>query len=425
MSTKVLAKRAAKWGGFLILAIVLLLVASVGPFFFLAPTPSADPQAVRTVDDLDRYFTSITSVGLPPAMDITVLKGGEKVFSKAYGVADGLTGEAATSDHVYHYWSMTKSVTAVGILRLVEKQLIRLDEPVDTYLSEFVPLDGKGMPVKITVRQLLNHTSGLPDFTTKMLVWIHMNGAARYGETRMVSERFEGYRTIASEPGTVSSYSNLNFVLLGAVIEAVTGGTYEDYIRQEILQPLKMSATDFIYRPDMEGKTARGSQAYYSFYTLMVKFMGPEGGMDALTVDEVDGRHWLKLMHTDYAASTSLIGSSGDMSRFGQMLLNLGELDGVRILNEDHAHDILYGGRMPGEKEQVMSGERAVALGYGTKTWSLDGIEIIGHGGGGPGYALHYLIVPEKDLVVVALTNSSLAKADELAKLAATVFTSD
>jgi CubicO group peptidase (beta-lactamase class C family) len=425
MNTKVLAKRAAKWGGFLILAIALFLVASVGPFFFLAPTPSANPEPVKTVEDLDRYFTSITSEGLPPAMDITVMKGGEKVFSKAYGVADGLTGEAATPDHVYHYWSMTKSVTAVGILQLVEKQRIFLDEPLNTYLSEFVPLDDKGKPVKITVRQLLNHTSGLPDFTTKMLAWVHKKGDPRYGETRMVNERLQGYRTIVSEPGTVSTYGNLNFVLLGAIIEAVTGDTYEDFVRREILQPLKMNATDFIYRPDMEFKTARGSQAYYSFYTLMVEFMGPEGGMDAMTVDEVDGRHWLNLMHTDYAASTSLIGTSGDMSRFGQMLLNLGELDGVRILNEDHARDILYGGRMPGEKEQVMSGERDVALGYGTKTWSLDGTEIIGHGGGGPGYALQYLVVPEHDLVIVALTNSSLAEADELAKLAATVFMSN
>ena len=131
MQTKVLLKKAAKWGGFLVLAIALFLVVSVGPYFFLAPTPSANPEPVKTVEDLDRYFTSITSEGLPPALDITVMKGGEKVFAKAYGVADGSPG------HVYHYWSMTKSVTAVGILQLVEKQRIFLDEPLNTYLTEF------------------------------------------------------------------------------------------------------------------------------------------------------------------------------------------------------------------------------------------------------------------------------------------------
>lgn len=425
MNIKTIVKKIAKWGAIISLVAVVILAVVVGPFIFLSPSPTADPEVVKTVKDLDQYLTSLTSEGIPPAIDITVLKAGEKVFSKAYGVADGTTGETATLDHVYHYWSMTKSFTAVGILQLVDKGMISLDESISTYIPNFVPMDEQGNPVKVTVDNLLSHKSGLPDFDTKMLAWLHMKGEPHYGETRMVTERLQDYRTIVAVPGSVSKYGNMNFVLLGAIIESVTDGTYEDYIRQEILSPLKMDSTDLVYRPDMKGKMARGSQAYYNFFTPLLYLMGPEGGLDALTVKEIDGRHWLKLMYTDYAASTSLIGTGADLSRFGQMLLNQGELDGVRILSQDRARDILYGGRMAGEKEQVLSGERKTALGYGTKTWFQDGVEVIGHGGGGPGYAQHYVVIPEKDLVIVALTNSSAGNGAALARLAASVFIND
>ena len=107
----------------------------------------------------------------------------------------------------------------------------------------------------------------------------------------MVNERLGEYRTVNWKPGSQSQYGNINYVLLGAIIEAVTGGTYEDYVRQEILLPLKMSATDFIYREDMLDRAAVGSQTHYSFYTLLVELMGPEGGLDGFTKRKIDDRH--------------------------------------------------------------------------------------------------------------------------------------
>jgi CubicO group peptidase (beta-lactamase class C family) len=355
-------------------------------------------------------------------MDVTVLKNGKAVFARAYGMADGITGEAATSDHVYHYWSMTKSYTAVAIFQLIEKGKVSLDAPLTSYLPQFVPIDQSGDPVEVTIDHLLRHSSGLSDFSMEMLKWLHATDEPRFGETRMVNERLGDYRTVNWTPGSQSQYGNINYVLLGAIIEAVTGGTYEDYVRQEILLPLKMRATDFVYREDMLEKAVVGSQTHYSFYTLMVELMGPAGGLDGITKRQIGDRHWLNYVYTDYAASTALIGTGADMSRFGQMLLNLGELDGVRILSEDSAEKILHGGRLPGYIEEVTEGKRKLALGYGTKTWVDQGVELMGHGGGGPGYALQYFVVPEKELVVVVLTNSSMAKADELSKLVASVF---
>ena len=420
-------KKGLKWFGVALGALMLILVILLAPFFILTPSPTVNGDTVKSVEDLDQYFNTLTNEGLPPAMSVTVLKAGVPVFAKAYGIADGITGEPATPEHVYHFWSMTKSITAVAIFRLMEQGKLTLDDPVVAHLPKFEPIDSDGNPVNLTIGNLIAHQSGLADFDDKIFSWIHLASQPRFGETRMVNERLINYRTVKKAPGTVTEYRNINYVLLGGIIEAVTGKTYEDYVRQEILTPLQMKSTDFVYRSDMQGKIVRGSLAYYTFFTPLLKLMGPEGGLDAITEQQIDDRNWLKLLYTDYAASTSLIGTSYDMARFCQMLINLGELDGARVISAEHARAILYGGRSDLQRDAVKAdvneaGLSEGVLGWGTKTWYLNGVEVIGHNGGGPGFALHYLMVPSKNIVVVVLTNSTAANALGLASTAAAVY---
>lgn len=415
-------KKAVKWFGLTLIIVILGISLFFSQFILFAPYPKAQATDVKTLDDLDNYLSALTAEGLPPALDVTVLKKGRLVFSKAYGIANGLTGEKVTKAHVYHFWSMTKSFTAIAIFQLIEAGKISLNDKVTTYLPNYNPVDDSGAPVTVTIDHLLRHASGLPDFVAKMMKWIHLDGEPRYGETRMVNERFQEYQTTKEKPGSVSKYGNLNYVLLGAVIEAVTGGTYEDYIRQYILRPLKMEHSDLIYRTDMQPKIAKGSHNYYHFWSILLLLMGPDEGLDWMVDGKIDDRYWLKQMHTDYAASTSVIGTGLDMSRFGQMLLNHGQLDGVRILSKESTNKVLYGGRFKDELEQVKSGEKDVALGYGTKTWFEKGITLIGHGGGGPGFALQYFVVPEKELVIVVLTNQTLQIQKDIAKTIVSVF---
>lgn len=394
--------------------VILILAAYLAPFFVLAPKQLPPPGIVETMDDLDRYFSSMVSEQVPPALDVTILKNGEEIFSRAYGLADGVVGEAATSDHVYHYWSITKSFTAVAIFQLIESGKLSLHAPITNYLPQFVPVNGSNEPVEVTIAHLLNHTSGLPEFLLGQFKWIHEVGEPRFGETRMVNERLGNFRTISNEPGKTSAYRNLNYVLLGAIIEAVTDGTYEDYVREHILIPLNMKDSDFIYRQDMLEKAARGTLAHYNFFTPILRLLGPEGGVDALTVELIENRRWLKLVYTDYAASTSLIGTSKDLSRFGQMLLNYGELDGIRILSTENALNILEGGRLTDQGD--------MALGYGSTTWFDQRLKFVGHSGGGPGFKQQYMLVPEKGLVIVVLTNSTAFDSLGLSMLIASIF---
>lgn len=415
-------KKAVKWFLVILTLVCLPVVLYLGPFLLLSPQAESQAINIKTVEDLDSYLSALVAEGIPPAIDVTVLKNGQSVFSKAYGVANGLNGEKANKENVYHYWSMTKSFTAVAVFQLIEQGKISLSDSITMYLPNFNPTDELGDPVNITIEQLLTHTSGLPDFNFKMAAWLHLNGEPRYGETRMVNERFQDFQTIVAQPGSASEYGNINFVILGAAIESVTGQDYEDYVRENILTPLKMADTDFVYRPDMLDKVAKGSHHKYHFWSVLLTFFGPEGGLDYMSDGVIENRHWTKLVLTDYAAATALIGSGNDMSRFGQMLLNQGELDGVRIISADSANKILHGGRFGDEKAEVFAGNKEVALGYGTKTWADEGVELIGHGGGGPGFSLQYFIIPEKNLVVVILLNQTLSTAHDIGKVVASVF---
>lgn len=401
-------RKVGKWSVIVLGSIVLAFALYLAPFIVLMPTAPVPLTAIDTLEDLDRLFASMVAQDLPPALDIAIQRNGEMVFSRAYGVADGITGEKATPRHVYHYWSMTKTFTAVAVLQLIESGKVSVEAPITTYLPQFVPIDQSGNPVEVRVAHLLNHSSGLPDFTFEMFQWVHAIDEPRFGETRMVNERLTAYRTVTHKPGSESHYRNINYVLLGAIIEAVTDGTYEDYVRSEILIPLNMRDTDFVYRPDM--RAVRGTLAHYTYYTPILALLGPDGGIDGLTVKRVDDVHWLHLVYTDYAASTSLIGTGVDLVQFGQMLLNGGELGGVRILSEESARSVLYGGRLS------TNGADAV-LGNGTKSWLDHGVELVGHGGGGPGFTLQYLLIPEKNVVIVVLTNSTIVDAFELSRM--------
>ncbi|MGF1765712.1 serine hydrolase domain-containing protein [Aliivibrio kagoshimensis] len=398
--------------------ITLIVVAYVSPYFLFAPE-NIPPPAITSIEDVEEYIEAQIDIELPSAMNVTVLKRGEPIFSRAYGVSNGITGKKASLDNVYHFYSATKSVTAVAIMQLVEKGKLDLNRSITEYLPEFEPVDSSGDPIKVSVKNLLSHRSGLPGIQLDMFKWLHFSDQAYVGDLNVVKRYLQDYRTVDWAPGSDSEYRNINYILLGAIIDAVTEGSYEDYVRQNILTPLKMYSSDFIYRDDMLERAAIGAHPHYNFITPLINYNGMEGGMDALAETRIDDMYWLKTIYTDFSASTSLMGTGSDLARFGQMLLNGGELDGVRILSKTSVNSILYQGRYVEIIEKVKNKREEFAIGNGTKTWFHNGIELIGHGGSGPGYKMQYYVVPSKEMVVVVLTNATGARATRTAKMLA------
>jgi CubicO group peptidase (beta-lactamase class C family) len=153
-------------------------------------------------------------------------------------------------------YSMTKSFTAVAILQLVEQGKLGLDDEIDRYLPDN-PYGGH----HITVRQLLDHTSGLPNPIP--LRWVHLaEEDESFDEDAALAQVLRDNPKLAFEPGQKFAYSNIGYWLLGKIVEQVTGQSYPDYVRANVLMPLGLSAQemDFVI-PDPAYGRARSTTA--------------------------------------------------------------------------------------------------------------------------------------------------------------------
>lgn len=179
---------------------------------------------------------------------VLIEKNGEIILKQAYGYANAEDKIPNKTDTIYEIGSVTKQFTAVGIMMLVEGGSISLDDTLDKYLPEYPYAS------KITIRQLLNMTSGIGDFlgNKSILHNLGLDNAEDYFDRRMSKEitheellKYINKEELQFEPGTQYAYSNTNYYLLGMIIEKLSGMSYEEYITANIFKPLGMSSTSF------------------------------------------------------------------------------------------------------------------------------------------------------------------------------------
>src|SRR5512140_1481555 len=146
------------------IALALLLVAAMGvALYAFAPHPPATPKRAMSCADLDGYLTSLVDAGSPPGLSVVVVKEGRIVYNNAFGYADEPRQTRATPETVYHWWSITKIPTAIAILQLQEQGKVNLAMPVERYLPWFHVRFLSEASSKVTIHDLLQHSSGLPD----------------------------------------------------------------------------------------------------------------------------------------------------------------------------------------------------------------------------------------------------------------------
>jgi D-alanyl-D-alanine carboxypeptidase len=397
-------------------AIFGVLVIAVLPFVLFTPRAPKVPLRIGSVEKLEAYLGELTDRETPPALDVVVIKNGAVAYSRAFGVADGPSQRPAMPDGVYHYWSVTKLFTATAIMQLVEDGKLKLDDPVAKYVPAFATISRRGAPVDITVRQLLDHTSGMKNLApTELVGWIHHLDDPPVNQTALVVQKMASYRMLDKEPGTTGAYSNAGYIVLGAVIESIAGQPYEDFVRQRILQPMGMTSTDFVYREDLRARAVTGSHPLFHVFTPLLLLIHHD--WFSHWVSKIDKRRmWLAPLYTDYTGPTGLVGTGGDLARFGQAFLAGGELDGHRILKAETVETMLvdgYGGNTGPDKDR---------MGLGWHWWNDAPIPFKGHGGDGPGFGAQLAIFPAENMVVVILANDTLIDRIGLTKLIAATF---
>ncbi len=203
----------------------------------------------------DKVGKAIAKAKVPGAA-IAVAETDGLLWSEGFGVRDE-NGAPFGPDTVSNIGSVSKLFTAAAIMRLVELGKVELDAPVSRYLPDFKPRSWGPSPDGITIRGLLAHESGLqsdclsgfsPDYSFK-------EAPARPNEdaVRLASET-----TICYKPFTIKSYSNLGYSLLGLVVEAASGKSFDTFVANELLRPIGMASSSFRYSADLEGRYARG-----------------------------------------------------------------------------------------------------------------------------------------------------------------------
>lgn len=176
-------------------------------------------------DEVDAYInTRMIELGIPGAA-VVVVEGNQIVHLQAFGVADA-DGRPVTPQTPFFTGSTGKSFTALGIMQLVEAGQIKLDAPVQTYLPWFRVADVDASKT-ITVRQLLNMDSGIPrSIGQEQIANVDLSDSAIENNVRALAKI-----TLIAPPGERYEYSNANYVTLGMIIQAVSGQSYETYIK--------------------------------------------------------------------------------------------------------------------------------------------------------------------------------------------------
>ncbi len=258
----------------------------------VTPKPTPDSSRLQTVDAAIEQ--AIQDGNIPGAV-LLVGHNGRVVYRKAYGSRSlEPKREAMTFDTIFDIASLTKVVaTTPAVMQLMEQGKVRLSDPVDKYLADFAQ-NGKA---DITVRQLLTHYSGLePDLDLKT-PW----------EGKETAYRMAFSETPAEAPGAKFIYSDINFLVLGALVEKVSGETLDEYAQRHIFEPLKMTHTRFLPPTAWHSKIA---PTQYDENDHMLR-----GVVHDPTARRMGG----------VAGHAGLFSTAEDLSKFAQALLNGGD----------------------------------------------------------------------------------------------------
>lgn len=335
-----------------------------------AQTAAYDEITIREIDGYVRRQMDRLHV---PGASLAIVEGDEIVHMRGFGRARP-GGEAVSPQTPFLIGSLTKSFTALAAMQLVEAGELDLDAPVQRHLPWFQVADPEAS-ARITVRHLLNQTSGLPTASG----WIPLadfddSPGAVERQARELSEVSLGHPV-----GSAFEYSNANYNLLGLVIEAVSGESYADYVQSHIFIPLDMGRSTTSQAVAKQNGLAVGHRYWFWFPVAERDLPMPRGSLP----------------------SGQLISSSEDMAHYLIALLNEGRYGEAQILSGAGIAEL-----QRGVAEHVAMGISMGTYGMGWYTGEIGGTKAVWHTGTVPEFASYMALLPEQKRGVVLLMNA-------------------
>lgn len=309
---------------------------------------------------------------------VIIARDGEVLFSYDYGYRNASRTQLVSLDTCFHAASVTKMVSAIGLLQLLEDYDIPLDTPVKDITG--IPVVNPAFPeAEITIRQVLSHTSSFVQNQYLTPDWAAM-------------KLNNSYFSQVNAPGTAYAYANMNGGLIGAMIEAISGKSVNTYMQEHVFIPLKINAAyHAALLPDQADISAKLKKNGANFRTVEKEIK---------TFDDYDDT-CLPAEHTDITSGSLYISVNG-LIRIVTLLENGGELDGVRILTDDTVQlmmtpqHTIEGSSVTGESPYGLCLARVENMPGGT--W-------YGHQGMWQGLTSNAYFQPDTGLCVVVIAN--------------------
>ena len=342
-----------------------------------AQSPTAPPT------DLDAYVASSMKTFDVPGMAVAIVKNGKIVVAKGYGIRK--LGDPTPVDEftMFAIGSNTKAFTTAALATLVDEGKLSWDDPVYQRLPGFIMYDPY-VSHEMTIRDLLTHRSGMGLGEGDLLFWPH----STYTREEVIYKL--RFMKPASSFRSHYAYDNLLYMTAGQIIPAVTGSSWDDYIRQHIFAPLGMNHSNV------------SNQAFKPGDDYAFPHSSVDGKLQVIPFGDLDNA----------GPAGSINSCAADMAKWVQLQLNRGKFvdrDGHLFTEQRSkemwsAQTILPIGDPPPPLAGLKANFADYALGWGLRDYH--GRKLVGHTGGVGGFVSRVMLVPEENLGVIVLTNA-------------------
>ncbi|HEY0457624.1 MAG TPA: serine hydrolase [Pyrinomonadaceae bacterium] len=342
--------------------------------FLLSLSLNLIPAFGQSRTSLTTEFDKILSTEFKPEEPggvVLIAQKGRIIYKKAFGLANIELNVPMKEEMVFNIASMTKQFTAVAILQLVEQGKLSLQDEITKYLPDY--------PVgiqKITVENLLTHTGGIP--ASDPVAMTRLQGEKRLIALAEIIATFKS-RPFDFAPGTKMIYSNNGYILLGAIIEKVSGMSYPEYLEKNLFKPAGMTETHF----GDDYKITKNRAASYIYSRAESQFLNAAN-------DKVE---------TAYSAG-GIQSTAGDFFKWQEALVS------YKLIKKESL--------VKAQTEYKLPNGKGTNYGYGWFIGNIQGSPLVEHGGNMGGFMSHAIYLPQEDVFVAVFYNFRAARLPEL-----------
>jgi len=319
------------------------------------------------INKLDKYIETQMKDGEIPGVSIVIIKGDSTVYKKAFGYSDVKEGKTASSETLFELGSTSKAFTGLAILKLEKEGRISLNDPIEKYLP-WLKMKYEGKDVSITIEQFLHHTSGVPYDSIDKIPQSESEIALEECVRTLVGQELQ------SKPGEKFSYATINYDVLGLIVKQISGQSFEEYMKKNILEPMGLSNT-YLFRE--EAKLKDMSKGYKIGFLKAQEYAAP--------------------MYRGNTPAGYIITNIEDFTRWMRIQM-------LTVPVPEGFEEIIKKSHMPDRSVAPVGDGSSYAAG-----WQVfqQGEGEIAHGGGNPNFTSYMIFRPDQQMGVAVLTNVS------------------